>query len=465
MSEQCVLIPGEFGVFVQLFIGFVSMGILLTKYAFEKPRRTFIKFLKDVIVIICGSIVLHMTNIFTCIFISRYHILSYLYKIDMDECSIYFIQIIIDATLGLYVEYKLFALFKFMKFRKEYLYNNSTPTIYKPVDALSHYSSFINFSNNKDEKKLKDHKNISNNKINQNFHPNSLSLNNEHIEQKNSNASNINQSKNISTQSDSNNLETFNISNTYTTDNALYNFASQESIGNQLITSHSATEKTLEIGSTRTNEINNISKYQEGVVRKGDKFHETHKCDTYEKEDENVNNDIDIDNISAKRNEHNTYEECNQYDKYKKYYNSNSQDYKNELKLLTDETPNEEVCIQLNENNENNKETTVIYENKNSDMYKKIEESYMDLDLFQNILIWLSVVITAKCISFLIFFLFSPFFNMFVLGTIANITDMRYKLLVVMVILPFCFNFIIYFYTDSIVKSKHTCRSVNNDKI
>ncbi|GAB67556.1 hypothetical protein PCYB_121240 [Plasmodium cynomolgi strain B] len=491
MSEQCVLIPGEFGVFVQVFIGCVSIGILITKYLFEKPRRKFIKFLKDVIVIICGSVTLHITNIFSCIFIFRYHLLSYLYKIEMDECSIYFVQIIIDATLGLYIEYKLFALFKFLKFRKDYLHNNSIASIYKPIDALSHYSSFVNFANSNDVQKgeksksggtmrttKKGHSDISSNPSNVNSGPpqkdhagtfNSSEVTGTFSANRATGTFSANGATGVSSpneapQNGSNNLERTNHSNPGTTENALHNVAPCKSVGKHLAPNGGATTGEVKVqGPINTNKTNKTNEANEmRPMNETDETNETNRTSAHPEEAnkrEQRGGHGDAGHVTDTRKEQNTYEECNQYNKYKKYYNNNCEDYKNELKLLTDETPNGEICIQLNENSDHDKENVATYDNKNSEIYKKIEENYMDMNLFQNIFMWVSVVLTAKLISLLIFFFFSPIFNMLVMGTIAHISDMRYKLLVVMIIVPFFFNFIMYFYMDSIVKTKHTCRT------
>ncbi|EDL44564.1 hypothetical protein, conserved [Plasmodium vivax] len=469
MSEQCILIPGEFGVFVQVFLGCVSLGILITKYLFEKPRRTFINFLKDVIVIICGSVTLHTTNMCGCILIFRYHLLSYLYNIEMDECSIYFIQIIIDATLGIYVEYKLFALFKLLKFRKEYLHNNSISSIYKPIDALSHYSSFVNFANSNEEQKGNDDKGGGIARRTEEGHPDTSTPSNVNSgppQKENPGASNSNEATgelppNEAPQNGSNNLQRAKDSKPGTTENALLNGAPCKSVGKNLTPS----------GGAATGEVRGPSETKEMRPMNETNQTSTHPEEANQRKQQGGH--ISPDNANDTGGGQNAYEECRQYNKYKKYNNNNNnnnnkyncEEYKNELKLLTDEPPNEEVCIQLNENGDHDKENAATYDNKNSEIYKKIEENYMDMDLLQNILIWVSVVLTAKLLSFLIFFLLSPIFNMFAMGTIAYITDMRHRLLVVMIVVPFFFNFIMYSYMDSIVKTKHTCRSAGSDKI
>ncbi|KAI4836284.1 hypothetical protein MKS88_004074 [Plasmodium brasilianum] len=415
MNEQCYILPGEFGVVVQVIIGFVSLSILLTKFILEKPRRTFVKFIKDVIVILCGSTTLHFVNIFLCIFIFQYHILSYISKIDMDECSIYFIQIIIDASVGLYLEYKIFSLFKFLKFRKEYLYNNSSLSVYKPVDALSHYSSFVKFANNNNVQKYDDNKSNSNddNRNNRVLFIGTYSSNlKEYVREENSSTFSSNNSKNEKGKDNNNN--------------------NKEVYENKI--------------------------FKENYIFNTDNI--VHNCTTY---DEAGHAEQADDKVSRQHVEYD--EKYGGHDKYEKYGGGNYEDYKNELKLLTDELQDEDVHIELNENMQFNEDEIIIYENKNSDMPKHFEEKYIDLNLFQSVLLWISVILTAKSISLLLFFLFSPIFNILVLHSVAHISDMRYKLLVVMIIVPFFFNFIIYFFTDCIIKRQYPHGNVSNDKI
>ncbi|KJP85422.1 hypothetical protein AK88_04961 [Plasmodium fragile] len=467
MSEQCVLIPGEFGVFVQVFIGCVSVSILITKFLFEKPRRTFIKFLTDVIVIICGSVTLHITNIFSCMFIFRYHLLSYLYKIEMDECSIYFIQIILDASLGLYVEYKLFAFFKLLKFKKEYLHNNSMSSIYKPTDALSHYSSFVNFANSNDEHKGKNDKTEDTSRTTKKGHtgPSSTTSNVKSAMPKKDNVHTLSSNEttgiscpNETPKNGSNNLDMTKDSNTGTTENALHNVDGGKNVEKHLAPKAGATTGEVKIqGTNKTKGKNEIGSMNETTPKKA----HTEEANKHEKRGEHAN----LNPVTDVQKEQSTYDDCSQYKQYKKYYNNNCEDYKNELKLLTKETPNDDVCIQLNEGSDHDKENKPTYDKEHSEIYKKIDDNYMDMDLFQNIFIWVSVVLTAKFISLLFFFFLSPMFNVLVVGTIAHISNMRYRLLVVMIIVPFFFNFIMYFYMDSIVKTKYTSTSASTDKI
>ncbi|SCP05261.1 conserved Plasmodium protein, unknown function [Plasmodium ovale] len=430
MKEQCYIIPGEFGVLVQVFIGFVSLCILLTKYLLENPRRTFIKFLKDVIVILCGSITLHFANLILCICIFRYHVLPYLCKIEMDECSIYFIQIIIDATLGLYLQYKLLSFFKFLKFRREYLRKNSTSSIYKPIDAFSHYISFIKYVNSHNKDKQPDVNNstgsVDNNSYNKNnknnkssfFKTNYFNVNGNTGKKENHDniSNNSSESKNVKAQNSDNSTDFF--------DDNIYK-------DKQVYKSDKG--------------LHNLATSAKGGGEKADNTNGKHAKKIY------TDKDLGKCNKSDK------------YGKYDKYGDNNRENYKNELKLLTDDPQNEEVRIQLNENGPLGNDDVIIYENNNIDMYKQIEEKYVDMNLFQSIFLWIFVLLTVKFISLVLFFLLSPIFNAFVLNTIAHIADMRYKLLVVMIIVPFFFNFIIYYFTDSIIKTSGAYKGGNND--
>ncbi|CRG95220.1 conserved Plasmodium protein, unknown function [Plasmodium gallinaceum] len=391
MKEQCLLVPGEFGIIVQIFIGCVSLSVLLTKYILENPRRSFITFLKDLISILCGSVILHSVNIFISILIFRCNILLYLCNIDMDECSIYFIQIIIDATFGLYLEYKIFPIYKFIKIRREYLYNNSNGSIYKPIDALSHYSSFLNLTEKNNKKGFDDKYNI-NSKNNLNIFKLIFFNFKKYLGKKKYNFFSKNKTKNLEDHNGTANIfeeKIFKQDIIFNGDHIFYNFTTNEKIDNKKQTN----EKSLRI------------------------------------------------------------------------YNDDDDDDKNELTLLNDKTKNKEFSIQLNENILFDYDDIIIYENKNLDIYKEIDENYSNLSIFHGTILWISVVLTAKCVTLLSFFLLSPIFNIFVLYTLSLINDMKFKLLIVMVILPFFLNFIIYFFTDSIIKTKNTYININYDKI
>ncbi|SBS93357.1 hypothetical protein PMALA_039400 [Plasmodium malariae] len=304
------------------------------------------------------------------------------------------VQIIIDASVGLYLEYKIFSLFKFLKFRKEYLYNNSSLSVYKPVDALSHYSSFVKFANNNNVQKYDDNKSNSNddNRNNRVLFIGTYSSNlKEYVREENSSTFSSNNSKNEKGKDNNNN--------------------NKEVYENKI--------------------------FKENYIFNTDNI--VHNCTTY---DEAGHAEQADDKVSRQHVEYD--EKYGGHDKYEKYGGGNYEDYKNELKLLTDELQDEDVHIELNENMQFNEDEIIIYENKNSDMPKHFEEKYIDLNLFQSVLLWISVILTAK---------------------IAHISDMRYKLLVVMIIVPFFFNFIIYFFTDCIIKRQYPHGNVSNDKI
>ncbi|SBS95929.1 conserved Plasmodium protein, unknown function [Plasmodium ovale curtisi] len=292
MKEQCYIIPGEFGVLVQVFIG--------------------------------------------------YHVLPYLCKIEMDECSIYFIQIIIDATLGLYLQYKLLSFFKFLKFRREYLRKNSTSSIYKPIDAFSHYISFIKYVNSHNKDKQPDVNNstgsVDNNSYNKNnknnkssfFKTNYFNVNGNTGKKENHDniSNNSSESKNVKAQNSDNSTDFF--------DDNIYK-------DKQVYKSDKG--------------LHNLATSAKGGGEKADNTNGKHAKKIY------TDKDLGKCNKSDK------------YGKYDKYGDNNRENYKNELKLLTDDPQNEEVRIQLNENGPLGNDDVIIYENNNIDMYKQIEEN------------------------------------------------------------------------------------------
>ncbi|SOV81439.1 conserved Plasmodium membrane protein, unknown function [Plasmodium sp. gorilla clade G3] len=366
MKENCYIVPGELGLLIQVFMGCISLSILFTKYIFEKPKRLFVIFLKDLIIISCGSITLHLANICLCIILFRYNILLYMYNIHMDECSIYFIHTIIDITLGLYLQYKIFALYKYIKVRNGYLQNGSISHICKPVDALSHYASFLNFMNNSEN-------------------DNKLGPSNE--------LTNI-----------------INIISKAKNNNVLYK------------------------GYHNSNDKKNEDIYRNYI----EAYHD------YEEE------------LTLKTNIH-VQEKKNIYD----------------LNFLNNKTHKYIFASSIYENIQHNDQQIVTNESEKDikeermnefHFYKNIEEKYEDLNFLPSIILWITVILITKIITLIFFLLLFPLFNVFIIYTIDFIKDTKVKLLLVMIILPFFFNFIMYFFIDTMMQRKHKYKKWHNDE-
>ena len=99
----CKLIPGMFGLVLQLSLGILSLASLLIKKKLEDRaavyNRTWNEFLLDSSKQIIGGIWLHILNLLFAIRLHR--------KFEGDSCDWYFANILIDCTLGTGIEYLL----------------------------------------------------------------------------------------------------------------------------------------------------------------------------------------------------------------------------------------------------------------------------------------------------------------------------------------------------------------------
>ncbi|GFE53835.1 vacuolar membrane protein protein [Babesia ovis] len=111
-SDRCTLIPGVFGLSIQLVLCIISITVVFLKYAFENPKRPPLVFLMDFVTMMCGSGTVHILNIISSILIQRFQSGS-----DIgDECNIYFMTTLFDSTFGIYIEYRIV---RYMAIRKE----------------------------------------------------------------------------------------------------------------------------------------------------------------------------------------------------------------------------------------------------------------------------------------------------------------------------------------------------------
>ncbi|CDR97702.1 hypothetical protein, conserved [Babesia bigemina] len=110
---RCTLLPGLFGLSIQLFLCIISIAVVFLKYRMETPRRSLPAFLMDFITLMCGSGTVHVVNILSSIMIQRLHDGS---GEVGDECNLYFMTTLFDATIGIFLEYKIV---RYLAIRKE----------------------------------------------------------------------------------------------------------------------------------------------------------------------------------------------------------------------------------------------------------------------------------------------------------------------------------------------------------
>ncbi|UKK01876.2 hypothetical protein MACK_001229 [Theileria orientalis] len=148
--EVCTLIPGMFGVGIQFALCAISVMMLLVKYYFESPKRTKKVFLMDFVQLMCGSSTVHLLNIISSILINKIKVNSN-DSFVQDECNMYFMTTVFDATIGVYIEYKIVKYLAIKKAAHNYLQKNRksmfTPTVQELADAKLFATKSINSMN------------------------------------------------------------------------------------------------------------------------------------------------------------------------------------------------------------------------------------------------------------------------------------------------------------------------------
>lgn len=105
IESKCRLIPGIFGLLIQLSLMGLSIGLLILKKRIEVKysNRTWNEFILDSSKQILGSLWLHVLNLIFAVHLHKKNL-------EGDSCDWYWINIIVDCTLGTYIEYILFRI-------------------------------------------------------------------------------------------------------------------------------------------------------------------------------------------------------------------------------------------------------------------------------------------------------------------------------------------------------------------
>jgi len=96
----CSVLPGSFGKYVQGILAVISMATLGYKWRTDHSGRSRLQFIMDTFKNCSGAASLHFTNLLFARFLAP--VLK-----GGDECHWYFIEIMIDTTLGVYIEFYL----------------------------------------------------------------------------------------------------------------------------------------------------------------------------------------------------------------------------------------------------------------------------------------------------------------------------------------------------------------------
>lgn len=99
--KECQVLGGFFGYVVQGLLFLLCMSVLLVKWRMEVPRRTLVVFFLDSSKQLVGAGVIHILNmVCAMVFSAQEHATA-------DECAWYWVNIMIDTTLGVLVCYWL----------------------------------------------------------------------------------------------------------------------------------------------------------------------------------------------------------------------------------------------------------------------------------------------------------------------------------------------------------------------
>lgn len=95
VTDECEIIGDIFGVLVQGLLFLVVVAVLAGKWWFESPRRDLLVFLLDSSKQMVGSFVMHFTNVILAVF----------WTTGKGECGWYWINVMLDTTVGLLLNY------------------------------------------------------------------------------------------------------------------------------------------------------------------------------------------------------------------------------------------------------------------------------------------------------------------------------------------------------------------------
>ena len=90
LNMVCRLLGSAFNYVVQLSLGLIALSILYFKYRRERPQRVFSIWLKDVSKQIGGLLWAHLLNLLLAMMLAEHD----------DQCVPYFVNYIIDSTIG-----------------------------------------------------------------------------------------------------------------------------------------------------------------------------------------------------------------------------------------------------------------------------------------------------------------------------------------------------------------------------
>eukprot|EP00922_Rhytidocystis_sp_ex-Travisia-forbesii_P032297 GHVS01048017.1.p1 GENE.GHVS01048017.1~~GHVS01048017.1.p1 ORF type:complete len:370 (+),score=81.86 GHVS01048017.1:66-1112(+) len=98
-TQSCALLEG-FGILIQLALAFLCFSMLVLKRQRERPRRSWSVFLLDSSKQLTGAFTIHILNLIAASLLSEHN--------GSDPCNWYWINIVVDCTLGVFFLYLYF---------------------------------------------------------------------------------------------------------------------------------------------------------------------------------------------------------------------------------------------------------------------------------------------------------------------------------------------------------------------
>uniref|UniRef100_A0AAV1TAS1 Vacuolar membrane protein n=1 Tax=Peronospora matthiolae TaxID=2874970 RepID=A0AAV1TAS1_9STRA len=106
MSSSCTLVADSTDDAVQMLLGLIALSSLYAKWRVEWPRRSAKVWFMDALKQGSSAAMIHVMNIVLAISL----VVSSDTPSDQDQCAFYFMNVVIDTTLGVYIAYLLLQL-------------------------------------------------------------------------------------------------------------------------------------------------------------------------------------------------------------------------------------------------------------------------------------------------------------------------------------------------------------------
>ncbi|KAE8898426.1 hypothetical protein PF005_g19539 [Phytophthora fragariae] len=116
MSSRCTLVADRTDDAVQMLLGFIALSSLYAKWHFERPRRPAQVWFMDAMKQGTSAAMIHVMNILYAIGLVDFSDTPS----DEDQCAFYFMNVVIDTTLGVYIAYLLLQLFTIVATRQQW---------------------------------------------------------------------------------------------------------------------------------------------------------------------------------------------------------------------------------------------------------------------------------------------------------------------------------------------------------